>query len=197
MLLGIERSIGVYQEIVKGLEIPDMLLDKAMLVKVPREENGELVFDNQFAGQEEEENEVEESDVPLTVSELELKRIEKFKTMPTAIEFSMDYVDMPVQEHPDERPVFPLLVLAVERTQRLAVYQDLVSSTPRPAVMQEAFLQMIQSMDGVPEKIIINEKTTHFLEPLIDQLKINAEVKSDLPLIRQVMDMLHDDMMPF
>src|SRR5699024_2072473 len=115
MLLGIERSIGVYQEIVKGLEIPDMLLDKAMLVKVPREENGELVFDNQFAGLEEEENEVEESDVPLTVSELELKRIEKFKTMPTAIEFSMDYVDMPVQEHPDERPVFALLVLAVER----------------------------------------------------------------------------------
>lgn len=197
MLLGIERSIGVYQEIVKGLEIPDMLLDKAMLVKVPREENGELVFDNQFAGLEEEENEVEESDVPLTVSELELKRIEKFKTMPTAIEFSMDYVDMPVQEHPDERPVFPLLVLAVERTQGLAVYQDLVSSTPGSAVMQEAFLKMIQSMGGVPEKIIINEKTTHFLEPLIDQLKINTEVKSDLPLIRQVMDMLHDDMMPF
>lgn len=197
MLLGIERSFEVYEEIMGGLELPDMLFDEEVLVKVPREENGVFIFDNQVVGLEEEENDVGETVAPLAISELELKRVEKLKTMQASIEFSMEYVNMPVQEDPDQRPIFPLLVLAVDRTQGMAIYYNLLTESPDPGVQQSEFVKMIESLEGIPENIMIDHQTARVLEPLFEKVNINVDVYSDLPLIRQVMDMMYEDMRSF
>lgn len=197
MLLGIERTMEVYQELTEGLEMPDLLLDEQILVKIPRKANGNSGFDNQVIGLEKGENNVEKSEVPLNVSEFELKRIEKLKTtLAVTIEFSMEYMDMPVQNEPGERPVFPLLVLAVDRAQGTAVYYNLLTDSSDFAVLQNEFLKLIETLKGIPENVMVNQQTARVLSPLMEKVDVNVEVENDLPLIRQVVDMMHDDM-PF
>ncbi|WP_167751311.1 plasmid pRiA4b ORF-3 family protein [Lentibacillus salicampi] len=197
MLLGLERSIEVYHEVMNGLELPDMLFDEEMLVKVPREQNSGVVFDNQIVELEDREQEL--PNVTLAVSELDLKRMQKPKeTLPATIEFSLEYMEMPVQNEENERPFFPLLVLAVEQTQGLAIYHNMLTAASNPAsLIQSELLKVFESMNGIPGNIMVNHKTAHFLAPLIDKLNLNVEVEEDLPVIRQVMDMMHDDMLPF
>src|SRR5699024_2593607 len=197
MLLGIERTMEVYQELTEGLEMPDLLLDEQILVKIPRKANGNSEFDNQVIGLGKGENNVEKSEVPLNVSEFELKRIEKLKTtLAVTIEFSMEYMDMPVQNEPGERPVFPLLVLAVDRAQGTAVYYNLLTDSSDFAVLQNEFLKLIETLKGIPENVMVNQQTARVLSPLMEKVDVNVEVENDLPLIRQVVDMMHDDM-PF
>ncbi len=160
MLLGMEQSMEVYQEITDGLDMPDMLFDEEVLVKVPHEEKGPVVFQNQVVELEDIAEEAPE--VPLAVSELALKRVKKLAKLPAAIEFTMEYMDMPVQNEPDERPVFPLLVLAVDQTQGLIMYQNLVSNDLSPAILQGEFLKMLESIKGIPETIMIDEKRPIF-----------------------------------
>jgi len=198
MLLGIEQAIAVHQEIADGLHLPDMLIDEEVLVKVPHEKNGKIVFNNQIVELKETEDDAEESEVPLAVSELELKRIEKLKAaLPVTIEFSMEYMDMPVKNEPDERPVFPQLVLAVDRTQGMAIYYNLLTDGADPVVLQNEFVKMIESLKGIPENVLVDQRTAHVLAPLIEKISLNVEVESDLPFIRQVVNMMHDDLLPY
>src|SRR5699024_8637957 len=198
MLLGIEQAIAVHQEIADGLHLPDMLIDEEVLVKVPHEKNGKIVFNNQIVELKETEDDAEESEVPLAVSELELKRIEKLKAaLPVTIEFSMEYMDMPVQNEPDERPGFAQLVLSVDRTQGMAIYYNLLTDGADPVVLQNEFVKMIESLKGIPENVLVDQRTAHVLAPLIEKISLNVEVESDLPFIRQVVNMMHDDLLPY
>ncbi|GGJ87162.1 hypothetical protein GCM10007063_07090 [Lentibacillus kapialis] len=197
MLLALEQTIDVYHEIKNGLALPDMLFDEHVMMKVPSEQNGELIFDNQVLelGHVEEE---EPDEVPLAVSEVDLKRLEKLNnSLPYTVEFSMDYMDMPVQNNQNERPLFPLLVLGVDRTKGMAIYYNLLTEVSDRVVLQTEFVKMIESLQGIPESIKVDERTEHVLAPLIKEVKLNVEVETELPLIRHVMEMMQDDMMPF
>ncbi len=195
MLLALEQTMQVYNELLNGLEMPDLIADESVLERVPHEENGALRFYNQVVELEDNPEVELESDVPLAISELDLKRVEKIARIPATIEFSMEYVDMPVQNEPEERPAFPILALAVERTQGLAVYQDLVTGDEGPSVWQNQFINMITAMEGIPETILVDEKTAHYLKPLVTKLKLNVDVEDELPLVRQVINMLHESLL--
>lgn len=196
MLLSLEQVIEVFHEIKDGQKMPDMLFDNNVLLKVPYDENGIKTFKDEIV-QLEENNDVT-SVTPLLISELELKQLEKKQqTLSTAVEFAMEYVNMPVKNESDERPAFPLLVLGVDQEEFVPVYQELLTGSVTPDMLQSEFLKMIKTMGGVPARITVDQTTANHLVPVTEKLGISVEVKSHLPVIRQLMTMMHEQMEEF
>lgn len=193
MLVALNQVMDVYKQRKDGLEMPH-ILDGQVLVRVPQKDKDKVVFENQIMDLPDDPEETQQ--VPLAISELDLQRMKKPKgTIKTTIEFSMEYMMMPIQEDPNERPVLPLLIVAADHNKGLIIYQNLLQDA-EVGVLQSELLKMTQTINGIPEKVLMDKKTAHIMAPLIDKMMMNVDVVVDLPVIRDVMEGFHQNMLP-
>lgn len=132
-------------------------------------------------------------EVNLEVSELDLKRAKKLTNqIPATIEFATTHLDIPVQEDHGGRPAFPALVVAVERAQGIAFFQDLLYDSTNIGLLQSQLIKMLQLTEGIPEKIMMDKKTASIMEPLVKELHVNVEISEDLPHIQEIIKGIED-----
>ncbi|WP_106496585.1 plasmid pRiA4b ORF-3 family protein [Lentibacillus sp. Marseille-P4043] len=187
------QAIEVCNEIKAGLEIPDVYEDEQVLTKVPKKaDDDNYVFDTQILSLEwYEDNEAEETQ--LSISEFDLKRIQKFsKVMPITVEFSMQYLSMPVQDEDSGRGVFPLFVVAADHDQGLVFYQNLLTNGSDIGALQRELINMLSVVKGVPENILMDRETAITMLPLIERTQLSVEVAVDLPVVEEVLEGLED-----
>ncbi len=193
MLVALGQSIEVCKEINNGLEIPDLLFDEEVYAKVP-EENG---FESKIISlvNYPEDN---EPAVPLAISELDFKRMKtSMSSIDTPVEFLMEYIDMPIQNESGKRPIFPVLVLAVDHREGIVIYQDLLQEKSDIGILQSELLKVFQAVNGIPEKIMMHQQTAKVMEPLIDKLKLNVQTEDYFSIGHMVIDELQNNIPRF
>jgi hypothetical protein len=87
------------------------------------------------------ENTIKVEDSSILINELELQELKnslKFYNVP--LEFDCEYMLAPIQDHRNERPYYPTLVLSVERKNGLIVYNVILKNGDTAETSQNAFL---------------------------------------------------------
>ena len=192
MKLALNQIIAIYEEAEIELEMPDMVLEKKVLARIPKKDKDEIVYQTQIldlAGYP------EEKEVSLALSELDLKRIRKLKVIKgLTIEFSMDHVIMPTKENPNKRAVLPLLVIAADHDEGLVMYENLQQEHYDVYFPQMQLVKAFQTLKGIPEKVIMNKRSAQLLKPVIDKLALHVEINEHLPVVQEVLEELNEQM---
>lgn len=192
MHIALEQIYAVNEEADSGIELPDMFLESKVLARVPKQSKDSIVYENQVLDLT---DYPEEKEVMLAVSELDLQRVKKFKVIKgLTMEFSMDYVIMPIQEDSNERPVLPILVIAADHNEQLVVYENLQQVHFDVNILQSELLKTFQALEGIPEKIIMNKKNADPMKGLIDKLSLHVTVNENLPVVQDVLEGLYQHM---
>ncbi|MBU9723539.1 MULTISPECIES: plasmid pRiA4b ORF-3 family protein [Bacillaceae] len=195
MLLAVEQAIEVFKEIEAGMRLPDFLDEDVVCAKVPYEKNGGIAFDNEFILLENYGNEASHS-VELAVSELEVKRAAKLKKVEASIEFVVEYIDMPLQEEEGQRPIFPLLALAVDHQAGLIIHQSVIPEKRTPEVVQGELLKFFQSIGGIPGNLMIDEQTVQLLGALKQKLNLSIQTDNYYSMAKEAIEEMQS-MSPF
>ncbi|MGY0692102.1 plasmid pRiA4b ORF-3 family protein [Virgibacillus sp. FSP13] len=193
MNIVLEEAIEVCNEIKAGLEIPNLYEDEQVFAKVPQKADDSYVFESQILSLEGYGADEESSETPLSVSEFDLKRVQKFnKVIPITVEFSMQHLSMPVQDEESGRGVFPLFVVAADHDQGLVFYQNLLTNSSDIGAQQRELINMLSVVEGIPENILMDRKTAITMLPLIEKAQLPVEVTVQLPVVEEVLEGLED-----
>lgn len=193
MLVAIGEAIDVYKQVKGGLELPDVYLEDQVLARVPEDEEG-TVLENKYLDLTDYEDDEPETPA-LAISELEIKRMQKIRmSLPTVLEFSIVHLDMPVQNNPGERPVFPMLVIGIDESEGTVGYQNLVMGSADAGDIQRELLYMLEGVGGIPETLMMDPKTAFSLESVIDTLGLEVDIQESLPLVDRIVEELEQNL---
>lgn len=183
MLLALEQTIAVHEQFLNGLELPDLLREKQILVRST--DNGK--FQNSVVDIEE--IKFLKTKVQLTISELELKRISKItNVLPITIEFSLTYMNLPIEVEKAERPIFPLATIVADHNDEIVLHHELHEHTLNSNIAQKEFCNIFYKLNGIPQEILIDERTFFHIEPLLESLRVNVEVVERLSVVNAMLE---------
>ncbi|MDF2790687.1 MAG: plasmid pRiA4b family protein [Neobacillus sp.] len=140
------------------------------------------------------ENMIKVEDSSFLINELELQELKnslKFYNVP--LEFDSEYMLAPIQDHRNERPYYPTLVLSVERKNRLIVYNDILKNGDTAKACQNAFLGLIKQLNRIPREVWVKEEMAPYIKPIAKKLQIKLLAVQTLPLLehaRKEMEMM-------
>lgn len=194
MLVALEQTMEVSKEIQSGANMPDLLFDGKILAKVPNKYGDKIMYENEILNLK---NYPEEDPAPpLAISELDLKRINKpKKTIPVSVEFIMEHIDIPIQDEANKRPAIALLVLAIDYKGGLALYHNMLQGAPDVGIVQSELLKVLETVNGIPEKILMNRKMAHVMGSVIEKMKLNVETENYTSLGQMVIEQLEYDLL--
>lgn len=155
--------------------------DNDLLVRVSREENGKLIWEDEIV------NVAEPPPPPSLKPQLDLKELQKLKTTPLknhSIEFDVRMLPMPVKE--TERPFFPYLMLIVDSKMGLIMGVEMLQPLPTIAAMRanvpNKLVEFFAKLDAIPNQVVVRaEWLVGMLKPLTDELNIKLKLVSSLP----------------
>ncbi|MFZ3576833.1 DUF7309 domain-containing protein [Virgibacillus sp. DJP39] len=187
----LEQALEICREVKAGTALPNFIKDGEIFARVYKD-NGyqnEVVPLNHFK------LEGKKLEVPLEVSEFDLKRAKKIKQVyQVAVEFSVFHVDMPVQEDPGERPMFPLMIVAADHEKGFIFYQDLVSNNKDYGTIQAHLLKAFQGIEGIPELILMDTSTAAIMQSVTEKMGLNVEIQEKLEAIEEFYNQLVEDL---
>ncbi|MFC4557593.1 plasmid pRiA4b ORF-3 family protein [Virgibacillus kekensis] len=177
----VEEAIGLCKEFKNGKTLPDFFAENKVLARIPGVEDEVISLDNYQR---------EDKVFQLEVSELDLRRAKKLMDnfIPATIEFVVTQIDMPLQENIGDRPAFPYLAIAVDYNQGMVFFQDVLPGGSDNGLLQNQLLKMLQLTEGIPEKLLVDEKTFEIMEPLIKELGLNVEIPNELPHVAEIVN---------
>ncbi|WML26246.1 plasmid pRiA4b ORF-3 family protein [Neobacillus sp. OS1-33] len=140
------------------------------------------------------ENMIKVEESSLFINELELQELKnslKYYNIP--LEFDSEYMLAPIQDHRNERPYYPTLVLSVERKNGLIVYNEILKNGDTAEANQNAFLELIKQLNRIPKEVWVKEEMAQYIKPIAKKLQIKLLTVQTLPLLdhaRKEMEMM-------
>lgn len=117
----------------------------------------------------------------LALSEFELKKVKRVKKRtPLTIEFSYQYLFTPIQKEEGERPIFPVIVLALNHEDGSLIYHELFDEPIDTEIIQQIFVKTVDSLRAIPQNLIVDEKTEYHMIELVHELDIFDDLRDDL-----------------
>ncbi|SHG47515.1 plasmid pRiA4b ORF-3 family protein [Ornithinibacillus halophilus] len=185
----LDQAIEVYKN-VENVFNPQ---EGKVLARIPQKTDEQYLFESEWVQLADLVKEDEGEEIPLAVSELEVKRLTKqLKRIPITVEFGFDFIDYPFEDQPNLRPIFPLIVLAVESKNKQVEYQNLVRDHELDT-LQNQFLNMLEELEGIPEKMFMDAKTARIMSPLIKKFNINVQTEGYQPTIKKIIEEILGD----
>ena len=176
-------------------ENEDLLLpsedDKEFLVRVPREEDGKLVWEDQvktFPLPEPEQ-------IPWLLEQAALSEAKALPLVERVIELELMMMPMPVKEKKDERPIFPYLLMIADGQSGMLLGNEMMQASPSlkamygqvPGKLVGTFLRM----RGVPRFVRVrSELLADLLAPLTAELGLRVWLTDELPAIDSAMEFM-------
>lgn len=121
------------------------------------------------------------------ISELELKKVSKLtNSLPISVEFAMKYVNIPIQRLKGQRPFFPVTSVMTNHDNGTILYHNIFDDPLQYENVQRELLQMLCNLNGIPERIYVDEFIYFYLQPLFEVLQLPIEIVSELPRIDEV-----------
>lgn len=198
LLVALGQAMEMYKELRTGLKIPDLLYDEAVYAKVPHKTRDTISFKNEIIQLEDLEDQLEEkeTEIPLAVSEIDVKRLKTPKSAINAsIEFAIEYIDMPIQIEPGERPIFPLIALAVDHREGVVLYQNVLEDQTDIGIFQSELLKVFETIGGIPKKIMMNPQTAKIMKPLTKRLNLRVQTDMYISACQIVIDEFHNSVL--
>lgn len=200
LLLAIQQAKVIIEEREKGLKLPN-LLEGTVFARVAKQKNGKIKYENDVINVSDIVEVKDQAAIPMAISEFELYKINKMKKQkPFVIEYSAQYIDVPIQESDDIRPELPLFLSATDHSGKQIFHHELCQEKISPKLIQEDFVEFLLSIDGHPEAVLVTEDIYALLQPLLKHLNIHVEIRKRLPvtefLITDLMEQM-ENMDPF
>ena len=193
LLVALEETLNIVEEVKEGLQLPHLILDKKLLIRVPKVEKDYYFYESTYIELDQLMN--IGPNVELELSELDVKRVSKIKKIiPIEMEYAITYVDMPIAADENERPFFPMITIAADHESGKIVHHDMKQKMSNVYEVQSEFIELIQQLGGLPSTILTNYRTVMQIGPVIDALGINVEVLPELPVVNEIMEGLKDFM---
>lgn len=114
--------------------------------------------------------------VVIDVSEFELKQLAKKKIEQVELEFDLFYLPKAIQEEKDERPYYPLMVIAIDLQSGLVVHQQILPMTKEVFIAQVALIELLKALPYKPSKLYVSEEIGCYIGDLAQQTKTNVIV---------------------
>lgn len=135
----------------------------------------------------------ETKDVPLLISELELKSVSKLKgKYPVPLEFDASPGPIPVQDQPRMRPYYPIFIFCAEKMHGLIIHHDTTGPTDADEQIQRSFIHLIKNLGAIPKEIFIKEEMYPILQPIASTLNIDLIPSTRLPLLDEARIEMND-----
>ena len=171
--------------------------DEDFLVRVPRKENGRLVWEDKV---------IRVPQPPaktIAPAPLEPQLLEALKRLPKkgmALEMELTMLPMPVREK-KERPFFPYLLLIVETQSGLILSTDMMEPQPSLEAMRATLpfklAEAMSQLSAIPRVVVVRAETTaSLLAPLAAELGIQIKLSPKLPSLDAALKFM-ERMSPF
>lgn len=192
LTVALQAAIEVYDDFMHDVDMPFLFEEEKVYTKVPRDINNQHMdtaiadIEGMLASRKYE--------AKLEISEIDLKRVKSLPVIPRTIEFALQYVELPIQNEPDERPFFPLMVIAVEHESGYIIHQDLFSGVLNANVFQMELLNLFQTLGGVPQQLLMKREIAAHIKPLTDSLNLHVKTVDYPSKVNKVINSLYHHM---
>lgn len=99
-----------------------------------------------------------EEEEPLRISEIALKRVQKYRQVKMRLEFASFFEEEALQERDGVRPFFPNVVLGVEDERGLVVYYQMFERKDYGKQLQEALVDLLDKLTYLPAEIYVDSE---------------------------------------
>ena len=184
MTLAFQGTMSVLQDIKNESKIPSFYDDGQLYIKSLVEDTIRTIFATDI-------NELELNEhnkVGLKVLELDVKRAKKLPIIQASVEFTIEYMKVPIQLGPNERPFFPAIVIVADHEQGAVVYYDMPDDVLSPKMAQFELLELFQELGGIPNHIMMDEEMAANIEPLINKLKLNVQTDDYESIVEKIIE---------
>ncbi|MGB8000664.1 MAG: plasmid pRiA4b ORF-3 family protein [Anaerobacillus sp.] len=124
---------------------------------------------------------------PLRLSEIEMRRVQKYRQVKKRIELASFFEEEAIQERPGERPIFPNVVLAVEDEAAMVVYYQVFERVDYGRQLQEALFRMLSDLTYLPAEICVDsERVALKIVALTSKLGIRLSLVDRLLNVEEV-----------
>ncbi|WMJ17544.1 plasmid pRiA4b ORF-3 family protein [Geobacillus proteiniphilus] len=103
----------------------------------------------------------------------ELAKAKTLERAPLFVEFSVAYVNRPIQERRSERPYFPLLALAADAASGVILHHQVFRGQTDAKTLQQSFLAFARALGCVPSHVRVTKEHGPLLAPLLRELGVN------------------------
>jgi len=188
LLVALEETLKIVEEVKGGVELPHLIADDGILIRVPKIEKDYYYFENSFIGLDELLS--LKPKVELEICELDIRRLKKIKKIvPIEMEYIITYVDMPIEgEGEDGRPFFPIIIIAADHESGQIIHHDMKPTMSDVSKVQTEFIELIKKMGGLPSTILTNNQTALKIEPVAEALGIHIEILTELPVVDEILE---------
>lgn len=191
MYIALNESIKMFEQIKDGLHLPHIATDEKILVKYT-EDDREDNFEEMIMGIDEIVEEISIYDLVdyYIPTELEIKRAMKKAKKPlnTTVEFQATYLEIPIQEVPGERPIFPSAIFVADHEEGLIYSHNMYDEEINSFNVQQEFLKIFDQLGGTPKEIITDHRTYSYLTPILEHINVSIELDEELPVISNVLE---------
>ncbi len=190
MYLALAESIKMFERIKEGFRLPHIPTDEKILVRYTKsdyENFNEMVLDMEEILEEMAFENFWGFYVP---SEFEIKQAMKKTKKPLniTVEFKVTYLEVPIQEDPEERPLFPSAIFVADHDKGIVYSHKMYAEEINPIRVQKEFLNMFDQLGGKPNKILTDHRTYIYLAALIEHVNVNIELEENLSAIRYILE---------
>ena len=106
----------------------------------------------------------------------ESAKAETVERAPLFVEFSIAYVNRPIQERRWERPYFPLLALAVDAVSGVILHHQVIGGQLEAKTLQQSFLAFFHALECVPSHVRVTKEHGPLLAPLLYELGVKISI---------------------
>ncbi|WP_019412412.1 plasmid pRiA4b ORF-3 family protein [Paenisporosarcina sp. TG20] len=183
LVVAIEQTLVMLRKVKAGLMVPVFLEDEEFFARV-------LLNDGTWGDDSISVREIEvnsrQTELELYISEIELKRVKNLPANNMLVEFDVFHMMLPVQPVPDARPYFPLMVVAMDAQEGLAIHQNMYEGKNRAEIIQLGFIEMMMVLGNIPSEVWVKEETYKLLQPLLKKIKVNVVQVEELQQVDQL-----------
>lgn len=183
VILALKEILRLLKRIQSGFIIPNYLTDDTLLL-INRDETKGKIIETTISFKQ-----IMKKILPLqnTLSKSELRRLHYMNRKNNLkIEFSLQYVNVPIQRLKGNRPFLPLSSVFVNAKDENIIYHNIYDEQIDYEIVQSELLHMIEILDGIPGEIITDELTYHYLKPLLLHIQLPIRVTDELKVTRHV-----------
>src|SRR5699024_10182672 len=125
--------------------------------------------------------------VQLTISDEQLDYLKEIRQAKDLIvEFSLQYINVPIQRLKHKRPFLPLSSVIVDKKMKQIIYHNIYNVKLDYIIVQAEFYHMVQMLGALPSEIITDELTYHYLKPLLLIEDFPVTVTNKLPTTEEI-----------
>lgn len=185
----LEQTIHLYKMMEKHFTIPNYIEEDRLLLLSRGKDNRQMKQTTVTFEQ------IIKKVLPLqlTLSQFQLEQLKEIERVEQlTVEFSLQYVNVPIQRLKEHRPFLPLSSVITDQKTKQIIYHNIYNARLDYSLVQAEFIHMISLLGVLPGEILTDELTYHYLKPILFVQDLPLKVNANLEMTKQINDNVSD-----